>query len=140
MCGVVWRLLCIGGTCGFDRLSACCSFEKNRGEGLGEGWRGFCCVRDDRSTRSLSGFLTVSSCHGPAIFPGVNDADGKPIIAGKKITGFTTQAEYDMKVMDTLREWKEPLVDEHAKALGAECKLIFRDHEYEADPCGRRAG
>lgn len=42
---------------------------------------------------------------------------------GKKITGFTTQAEYDMGIMDGLRSWGEPLVDEHAKALGANCKL-----------------
>ncbi len=42
---------------------------------------------------------------------------------GKKITGFTTQAEYDMGVMDGLRSWGEPMIDEHAKVLGAECKL-----------------
>jgi hypothetical protein len=45
----------------------------------------------------------------------------KPIIEGKKITGFTTQAEYDMGIMDGLRAWNEPMIDEHAKALGANC-------------------
>lgn len=67
--------------------------------------------------------LTKSRCHGPAISPEINDpAAGKPIISSKKITGFTTQAEYDMKVMDMLRSCGEPVVDEHAKALGAECE------------------
>ncbi|KAJ4290431.1 plasma membrane heat shock protein [Kalmusia sp. IMI 367209] len=67
-----------------------------------------------------NGGVVSAVCHGPAIFPGINDADGKPIISGRKITGFTTQAEYDMKVMDALKSWGEPLVDEHAKVLGAD--------------------
>ena len=28
-----------------------------------------------------------------------------------------------MGVMDGLRSWGEPMIDEHAKVLGAECKL-----------------
>lgn len=36
-----------------------------------------------------------------------------------------------MKVMDTLRDWKEPLVDEHAKALGAECEFVLRGDCFE---------
>jgi putative intracellular protease/amidase len=65
------------------------------------------------------------SCHGPAIFADLIDpATGKPIIEGKKITGFTTQAEEEMGIMEGLRSWNEPLVDEHAKLLGAECKLL----------------
>lgn len=64
----------------------------------------------------------LASCHGPAIFPGINDANGVPIIKGKKITGFTTQAEVEMNVLDTLRGWKEKLVDEIAEELGATCK------------------
>ena len=66
-------------------------------------------------------------CHGPAIFAGIKDATGEPIVKGRKITGFTTQAEHDMNIMEALRSWGEPLVDEHAKALGAECK--FRTSE-----------
>lgn len=64
------------------------------------------------------------SCHGPAIFANLLDSEiGIPIVQGKKITGFTTQAEYDMKIMDGLLSWGEPMIDEHAKAQGAECKL-----------------
>jgi hypothetical protein len=32
--------------------------------------------------------------------------------------------------MDGLRSWKEPLIDEHAKTLGAECTLShIQDHD-----------
>jgi len=59
-------------------------------------------------------------CHGEALFPGVIDsATGKSIIAGKTITGFTTQGEYDMHIMDAIRSWNEPLIDEWAEKLGA---------------------
>lgn len=68
------------------------------------------------------------SCHGPAIFPGINDAAGKSIIAGKKITGFTTQAESEMGILDALRKWDEKLVDEIAEELGATCKTSFPLH------------
>jgi putative intracellular protease/amidase len=64
------------------------------------------------------------SCHGPALFPGVIDATtGKSIISGKTITGFTTEGEYVMHLMDTLKSWGEPMVEEIAAALGAKCML-----------------
>ncbi|KAF2734467.1 class I glutamine amidotransferase-like protein [Polyplosphaeria fusca] len=67
-----------------------------------------------------NGGIVSSVCHGPAIFPDMLDGKtGEPIIKGKKITGFTTQAEVEMKVLETLRTWKEPLVDETAEQLGA---------------------
>jgi hypothetical protein len=52
----------------------------------------------------------------------------KPIVEGKKITGFTTQAEYDMGIMDGLRAWNEPMIDEHARALGANCMAAILPH------------
>ena len=62
-------------------------------------------------------------CHGPAIFPGILDEAGEPVIKGKTITGFTTQAEYDMEVMDTLRSWEGvKMIDEWAEMLGAKCE------------------
>jgi hypothetical protein len=65
-------------------------------------------------------------CHGEAIFPGVIDAEtGKSIINGKSITGFTTEAEYDMHIMDPIRSWGEPLIDEWAEKLGAKCTSVF---------------
>jgi len=66
------------------------------------------------------GGVVSAVCHGEAIFPGVIDlATGKSIIAGKTITGFTTQAENDMHIMDVIRSWNEPLIDEWAEKLGA---------------------
>jgi hypothetical protein len=49
---------------------------------------------------------------------------GKSIINGKTITGFTTEGEYVMKLMDQLKAWGEPLVEELAEQLGAKCKLF----------------
>ncbi|KIX93220.1 uncharacterized protein Z520_11075 [Fonsecaea multimorphosa CBS 102226] len=66
------------------------------------------------------GGVVSAVCHGEAIFPGVIDpATGESIIKGKTITGFTTQAEYDMHLMDPIRSWGEPLIDEWAAKLGA---------------------
>jgi len=68
----------------------------------------------------VEGGVVAAVCHGEAIFPGVIDpATGKSIIAGKTITGFTTEAEYDMHLMDPIRSWNEPLIDEWAEKLGA---------------------
>jgi len=59
-------------------------------------------------------------CHGPALFPGIVDLKtGESIIKGKTITGFTTEGEYVMSLMDTLRGWSAKMVDEHAADLGA---------------------
>lgn len=64
-------------------------------------------------------------CHGPAIFPGiVNPKTGDSIIKGKTITGFTTEGENMMGLMDTLRSWNASMIDEQADSLGAKCKLL----------------
>ncbi|MCJ1455297.1 hypothetical protein MMC28_005651 [Mycoblastus sanguinarius] len=66
------------------------------------------------------GGVIAAVCHGAAIFPGISDpTTGKSVVSGRTITGFTTQAEDDMHVMDALRSWKEPLIDEWATKLGA---------------------
>lgn len=61
-------------------------------------------------------------CHGPAIFKGIVDKEGKPIIAEKSITGFTREAEYTMDVMKFLNSWDRPLIDDWAEQLGAKCE------------------
>lgn len=74
-----------------------------------------------------NGGVVASVCHGPAIFANVLDkATGEPIIKGKKITGFTTEAEYTMKIMDDLRSWNSEMVEELAARLGAKCKLASK--------------
>ena len=66
----------------------------------------------------------------PPLLTFLDPATGKSMIQGKKITSFTTQAE-GMGIMDGLWSWKESLIYEHAKTLGAEykssCTIKFSD-------------
>ncbi|KAL2826873.1 class I glutamine amidotransferase-like protein [Aspergillus cavernicola] len=67
-----------------------------------------------------SGGVVASVCHGPAIFANVLDrATGKPVIQGRRITGFTTEAEETMGIMAELRSWGSEMVEELAARLGA---------------------
>jgi putative intracellular protease/amidase len=69
-----------------------------------------------------NGGVVASVCHGPAIFANILDrATGEPIIKGKRITGFTTEAENTMGIMDELRSWGSEMVEELADRLGAKC-------------------
>lgn len=73
-----------------------------------------------------NGGVVSSVCHGPAIFANMIDrSTGEPLIKGKRITGFTTEAEYTMNIMDDLRSWKSEMVEEVATRLGAKCKFAF---------------
>jgi putative intracellular protease/amidase len=68
------------------------------------------------------GGVVSSVCHGPAIFANLFDTTtGEPLIKGKKITGFTTEAENTMKIMGELRSWNSEMVEEVAARLGATC-------------------
>jgi putative intracellular protease/amidase len=72
-----------------------------------------------------NGGVVSSVCHGPAIFANLIDpATNEPLIKGKRITGFTTEAENDMKIMDELRSWNAEMVEEVAARLGATCKWL----------------
>jgi D-lactate dehydratase len=74
-----------------------------------------------------NGGIVSSVCHGPAIFAHVLDpAIKEPLIKGKIITGFTSEAEVTMGIMDELHGWKKPLVEELAELLGATCKPPYR--------------
>ena len=66
---------------------------------------------------------TMHRCHGPAVFAGVIDpATGKSVLNGRTFTGFTTEGEYVMHVMDELKTWDRPMIEEEAKELGGTCK------------------
>lgn len=72
-----------------------------------------------------NGGVVSSVCHGPAIFANLIDpTTNEPLIKGKRITGFTTEAENDMKIMDELRSWGSEMVEEVAARLGATCKWL----------------
>ena len=65
----------------------------------------------------------IISCHGGAIFPGVIDpSTGKSIIAGRKVTGFTTRGEEEEGVLDTIKSWNRPTIEASAASAGATCK------------------
>ncbi|KAJ5872788.1 uncharacterized protein N7529_005141 [Penicillium soppii] len=67
-----------------------------------------------------NGGVVASVCHGPAIFANILDtATGEPIIKGRTITGFTTEAENTMGIMSDLRSWGGEMVEELAVRLGA---------------------
>jgi putative intracellular protease/amidase len=51
--------------------------------------------------------------------PFVKDSNGKSIISGKTITGFTTQGEIDMKVLDRMKNAGVKTVEEIAAEVGA---------------------
>lgn len=72
-------------------------------------------------------------CHGAAILPGVIDKDtGKSVANGREFTGFTTEGEEVMHIMDAVRSWNEPLIDEWAEKLGGKCKLVFYTSSYHS--------
>lgn len=72
-----------------------------------------------------NGGVVASVCHGPAIFANLLDmATGKPLIEGKNITGFTTEAESTMGIAEELKSWEKELVEDVAKRNGAKCKFL----------------
>ncbi|KAJ5613008.1 ThiJ/PfpI [Penicillium lagena] len=67
-----------------------------------------------------NGGVVASVCHGPAIFANLLDtATGEPLIKGKRLTGFTSEAENTMGIMGELRALGAEMVDEVAQRLGA---------------------
>ncbi|KAF3400148.1 Glyoxalase 3 [Penicillium rolfsii] len=67
-----------------------------------------------------NGGVLASVCHGPAIFANILDKEtGEPIIKGRRLTGFTTEAEDTMGIMAELRGWNAEMVEEVSERLGA---------------------
>ena len=66
------------------------------------------------------GSIISAVCHGGAIFPGIKSPlTGKSIIADKKVTGFTTKGEEEEGVLDTIKSWKRPTIEQAAADCGA---------------------
>jgi putative intracellular protease/amidase len=66
------------------------------------------------------GGIVSAVCHGPAILPGVIDAKtGESIIAGKEVTGFTTEGEVILHVLDRIKEDGVPTIEDGAAKVGA---------------------
>ncbi|KAI8716625.1 hypothetical protein NCS52_00956700 [Fusarium sp. LHS14.1] len=68
----------------------------------------------------VDGGIVCAVCHGGAIFPNTIDPrTGKSIIAGKKVTGFTTKGEEEEGVLDTIKSWHRPTIEAAAADAGA---------------------
>ncbi|KAL9543434.1 hypothetical protein MBANPS3_008118 [Mucor bainieri] len=65
------------------------------------------------------GGVVSAVCHGPAILPGIKGQDGKSIINGKTVTGFTTEGEVQLNILDKIKNDKVPTIEEGAAAVGA---------------------
>jgi putative intracellular protease/amidase len=70
------------------------------------------------------GDIISAVCHGGAIFPGIIDKEtGRSIIAGKEVTGFTTQGEIEEGILDTIKSWTRPTIEATAGSAGATCNI-----------------
>lgn len=70
-------------------------------------------------------YLIAYSCHGAALFTGAIDpATGKSILAGKKITGFTTVGEEEGGVLDLIEDWDRRTIQEEITDAGATCEFL----------------
>ncbi len=79
--------------------------------------RGLQSIAEDIWSR---GGIVSAVCHGPAILPGISDAKtGKSIIADKAVTGFTTEGEIILHVLDKIKQDKVPTIEEGAAKVGA---------------------
>ncbi|GMK54870.1 hypothetical protein CspeluHIS016_0114560 [Cutaneotrichosporon spelunceum] len=65
------------------------------------------------------GGVVSAVCHGGAIFKGIVDDKGTPIIKGRNVTGFTTQGEEEEGILDTIKSWDRPTIEASAASLGA---------------------
>lgn len=92
-------------------------------------WPGHTSIYDYPKARGLQsiaediwnrGGIVSAVCHGPAILPGIIDAKtGKCIIADKAVTGFTTEGEIVLHVLDKIKQDKVPTIEEGAAEVGA---------------------
>lgn len=66
------------------------------------------------------GGIVSAVCHGPAILPGIKDSKtGRSIIAGKTVTGFSTEGETVMSVLEKIKSDNVRTVEEAATSVGA---------------------
>ncbi|OLE52392.1 MAG: hypothetical protein AUG51_18310 [Acidobacteria bacterium 13_1_20CM_3_53_8] len=108
---------------------------------------GHACLIDYPDAKGLQGIgakfydaggIVSAVCHGPAILPGIIDPKtGKSIIAGKKVTGFTTKGEEEKGVLEAIKSWNRPTIEEAVASAGATCEAsyFFRPEDLFANHC-----
>jgi D-lactate dehydratase len=100
---------------------------------------GFASVYDYPTARTLQtiaedvwerGGVVAAVCHGAAIFPGVRDASGTSIIAGKEVTGFSTEGDRLAGVLDKIHSDGVKTTEE--SAVSAEAKYVAPPAPFDA--------
>lgn len=70
-----------------------------------------------------AGDIASAVCHGGAIFLGIIDPKtGKSIIAGKKVTRFTTKGEEEEDVLETIKSQHKPTIEAAVASAEAICE------------------
>lgn len=76
------------------------------------------------------GGIIAAVCHGPAILPGILDNQtGRSIIHGKTITGFTTEGEIVLKLLDKIKADHVLTIEACAAQVGA--KYVSPLHPFD---------
>ncbi|KIN62437.1 ThiJ/PfpI family protein [Sulfitobacter noctilucicola] len=73
---------------------------------------------DADSKRLIEGFAAADRpigavCHAPAVFKNTNGTDGKPLVAGKRVTGFTNTEEEGVNLTDVVPFLVEDMLKEN---------------------------
>lgn len=61
------------------------------------------------------------------------------MIAGRKVTGFTTRGEEEEGVLDTIKSWNRPTIEASAATSGATCKYMLSLLHFLAQAISNRA-
>lgn len=75
-------------------------------------------ANDADSKRLIEGFAAADRpvgavCHAPGVFKSVNGADGKPLVSGKRVTGFTNTEEDAVGLTDVVPFLVEDMLKEN---------------------------
>ncbi|TXT07430.1 hypothetical protein VHUM_03150 [Vanrija humicola] len=66
-----------------------------------------------------AGGVLAAVSHGAVLFTGAKGDDGRSLVAGKKVTGFTDAGEAEEGVLDVIKTWDRPTAEQSLKAAGA---------------------
>ncbi|PGH18901.1 hypothetical protein AJ80_04319 [Polytolypa hystricis UAMH7299] len=66
-----------------------------------------------------NGGVISAVCHGPAILAGMRDDNGQPLCKDKTITGFSTEGELELHVIDKMRDDNIKTIEQLAQVCDA---------------------
>jgi hypothetical protein len=96
---------------------------------------GHACLRDYPDAKGLqdiaakiydAGGIVSAVCHGPAILPGIIDPKtGKSINCGQEGDRLHNQGEEEKGVLEAIKSWNRPTIEEAAAGAGATCEASY---------------